>query len=152
MAEAAAPAEPKPARKKGREPARRPAPVAPRPAVRTPADYLDDGWERRIATGALMPEMTIDLHGHTLDMAHRRLSESLARARQRGVRVMLVVTGKPRPAPAAAYGQRIRGAIRAEIGDWLALSGHADAIASIRTAHPRHGGQGALYIILRRPG
>ena len=47
-------------------------------------------------------------------------------------------------------GQLMRGAIRAEIGDWLALSGYADAIASVRIAHPRHGGRGALYVILRR--
>lgn len=125
-----------------------PAPAPP--SARGPVDYLDHGWERRIATGALMPEMTVDLHGHTLDAAHRRLGQSLAQARAQGVRVLLVITGRPRPAAIEAAGQRNRGAIRAEIGDWLALGGHADAIASVRTAHPRHGGHGALYIILRR--
>lgn len=117
---------------------------------RTPAEYLDDRWERRIATGALMPDMTVDLHGHTLEAAHRRLGQSLTQARARGARILLVITGNPRPAAIAPAGQRNRGAIRAEIGDWLALGGHADAIASVRTAHPRHGGRGALYIILRR--
>lgn len=120
---------------------------APRPA---PVAVLDSSWERRIATGALIPEMSIDLHGHTLEMAHKRLNQALDNAVARGVRVLLVVTGNPRPATVAVHGQKARGAIRAEIGDWLALSGHAEAIASVRTAHPRHGGRGALYIILRR--
>ena len=43
-----------------------------------------------------------------------------------------------------------RGAIRAAVGDWLAASRHAADIAAVRSAHPRHGGAGALYIILRR--
>jgi DNA-nicking Smr family endonuclease len=43
-----------------------------------------------------------------------------------------------------------RGAIRAAVGDWLAASRHAGHIAAVRGAHPRHGGAGALYIVLRR--
>ena len=43
-----------------------------------------------------------------------------------------------------------RGAIRAAISDWLAASRHAPYIAAVRRAHRRHGGAGALYIILRR--
>ena len=124
----------------GKAPPSRPMPVA----------VLDDSWERRIATGAIIPEMSVDLHGHSLDAAHKRLNQALGAAVARGVRVLLVVTGNPRPRATVSLGQKARGAIRAEIGDWLALSGHADTIASVRTAHPRHGGLGALYIILRR--
>ena len=40
--------------------------------------------------------------------------------------------------------------IAAAIGDWLAGSRHAGRIAAVRGAHPRHGGAGALYIVLRR--
>jgi len=132
---------------------RNPAPAAgpkPPPVRRMPAAVLDDAWERRIATGAITPDMSVDLHGHTLETAHRRLNQVLAQAVARGARVLLVVTGNPRPASDNPHEPRTRGAIRAEIGDWLALGGHADAIASVRTAHPRHGGRGALYIILRR--
>lgn len=111
---------------------------------------LDSSWERRIATGSLTPEMSIDLHGHSLEAAHKRLNQALDAAAARGARVLLVVTGNPRPMAMTGPGQKARGAIRAEIGDWLALSGHAEAIASVRTAHPRHGGRGALYIIFRR--
>lgn len=120
----------------------------PQPA-RKPAPVLDDRWEKQIKRGALVPEMTIDLHGHSLSAAHVRLDQALAAARAHDVRILLVVTGKPRPAREnGAVGQR--GAIRAEIGHWLDSSPHADAIASVRPAHPRHGGSGALYIILRR--
>jgi len=118
--------------------------------ARAPVPVLDDSWERRIARGTIAPDMAIDLHGHTLDAAHRQLNRSLDRAVASGARVLLVVTGNPRPAAVSASGAKARGAIRAEIGDWLALSGHADAIASVRTAHPRHGGKGALYVILRK--
>jgi len=111
---------------------------------------LDDSWERRIMTGTLNPEISIDLHGHTLESAHRRLNQTLSAAVAAGVRVLLIVTGNPRPRGHDATGSKGRGAIRAEIGDWLALSGHAEDIASVRTAHPRHGGRGALYVILRR--
>jgi len=71
----------------------------------------------------------------------------LRRAVADGVRILLVVTGKPRPDRIAPHG---RGAIRAEIGHWLESSPVADRIASVRSAHPRHGGDGALYVILRR--
>ena len=63
---------------------------------------------------------------------------------------VLVVAGKPRPVNAADRAQR-RGAIRAKLLDWLAAGRHAGHIAAIRKAHPRHGGAGALYIILKRP-
>ncbi|MFD2780143.1 Smr/MutS family protein [Novosphingobium pokkalii] len=44
-----------------------------------------------------------------------------------------------------------RGAIRAKLLDWLAASPYADRIAAVRPAQPRHGGTGAVYIVLRRP-
>lgn len=127
-----------------------PSRVAAAPRPRSPSPVLDSTWERRISTGAIIPELSVDLHGHTLNEAHRRLNEALAQAVARRARVLLVVTGNPRPVAHGPAGEKARGAIRAEIGDWLALSGHADVIASVRTAHPRHGGKGALYVILRR--
>jgi len=66
-----------------------------------------------------------------------------------GDRTILLVTGKP-PRPASER-PHARGAIRAATGDWLAGSRHASAIAAVRAAHPRHGGAGALYIVLKRP-
>lgn len=117
-------------------------------AARTPGETLDAGWDRRLARGQVSPDATIDLHGHTLAAAHGRLDQELARAIGRGDRVLLLVTGRP-PRPESER-PHARGAIRAAVGDWIAAGRHADRIASIRGAHPRHGGSGALYVILRR--
>lgn len=129
------------------------APTPPRPAqaapARSPSAVLDTSWERRIRSGTLVPEMAIDLHGHSLSSAHARLNHALSSALARDLRVLLIVTGKP-PKTAASGRESRRGAIRGEIGHWLETSHFADRIASVRLAHPRHGGEGAIYVILRR--
>lgn len=136
-------------RVKGRVPPMR-ATAAPPPAPRpAPVPVLDNSWEKRIRSGRLVPDHSIDLHGLNLAAAHARLDRAIGDALAQGWRVLLIVTGKPRPTPAPGE-TRKRGAIRAEIGDWLARSPHAHGIASVRQAHPRHGGEGALYVILRR--
>lgn len=110
---------------------------------------LDSSWERKLGRGTALPDFSLDLHGLTLDQAHTRLESGLAQARAMGARLVLVVTGKPRPVDAADRGHK-RGAIRAKIIDWLAAGHHADSIVAIRQAHRRHGGDGALYLVLRR--
>ncbi|MBO9574215.1 MAG: Smr/MutS family protein [Sphingobium sp.] len=139
-----------PMRVRGRvPPARRVDPPAPpRPA---PVPVLDSSWEKKIRSGRLMPDISVDLHGLNLTAAHLRLDRLLGDAVIHGWRVLLIVTGKPRATRPLPGESGKRGAIRAEIGDWLAQSRHASRIASVRAAHPRHGGEGALYIILRRP-
>ena len=89
----------------------------------------------------------LDLHGHNLATAYALLDERLERAIAGGARLLLLITGKPRAGP----GGEKRGAIRAAVGDWLAASRHAADIAAVRNAHPRHGGAGALYIVLQPP-
>ena len=137
-------------RKEPPPPKRQPAPAMPvfTPPAPKPHDQrtLDGGWDRRLSRGIVSPDSSIDLHGHTLDRAYARIDFGLETAIQRSDRVVLLVTGKPR-----AEGMREgRGAIRAVVSDWLAASRHAGAIAAVRPAHPRHGGAGALYIVLRR--
>lgn len=140
-----APPEP-PKRVKGRIPPPRAVPAPPPPA---PGPGLDSHWERRLARTTTAPDFTLDLHGHTLDQAHARLDDGLSQARAMGARLVLVITGKSRPVDAADRGDR-RGAIRAKILDWLAAGSHASAIAAVRPAHRRHGGEGAIYLVLRR--
>lgn len=110
---------------------------------------LDGHRERRLKKGNIVPDFTLDLHGHGLDAAYTRLMRGMAQALAMDARVMLVVTGKPRPVDPADRGTR-RGAIRAKILDWLAASEHGSAISAVRKAHRRHGGDGALYLMLRR--
>jgi DNA-nicking Smr family endonuclease len=120
---------------------------APRPAKSVPGVTLDGSWDRRLSRGLVQPDLIVDLHGHNLNTAYSLLDSRLEHAAATGARVLLLITGKP-PEP----NQRPikRGAIRAAVGDWLAASRHAGDIAAVRGAHPRHGGTGALYIILRR--
>ena len=110
---------------------------------------LDGSWEKKLARAEVHPDFTLDLHGHGLDAAHARLEHGLAQAISLGARVVLVITGKPRPVEAADRGER-RGAIRAKLLDWLAHGSHAHRIASVRGAHRKHGGPGAVYVILKR--
>jgi DNA-nicking Smr family endonuclease len=129
-----------------------PAPrlASPPPALRAaapkaaPGETLDSSWDRRLSRGLVQPDRIVDLHGHSLATAYDLLDRRLEQAATTGDRVLLLVTGKARA------GTERRGAIRAAVGDWLAASRHAGHIAAVRGAHPRHGGAGALYIVLRR--
>lgn len=130
-------------RPRGRVPPPRPvAPVAPPPRAAT----LDGSWDRRLASGKASVDRVIDLHGHDLDGAWRLIDRELEGAVEAGHRVLLLITGKP-PLDAPPHA---RGRIRAAVGDWLHASRHRDRIAAVRPAAPRHGGAGALYVILRR--
>jgi DNA-nicking Smr family endonuclease len=120
---------------------------SPARAAAGPGTTLDGSWDRRLSRGMVAPDLSVDLHGHNLAAAYDLLDSSLDRAIRSGARLLLLITGKPpRGAPPVA-----RGRIRAAAGDWLAASPHAADIAAVRNAHPRHGGTGALYIVLRRP-
>jgi DNA-nicking Smr family endonuclease len=134
--------EPAPAKKRTTAP-----PQPPSAQIRNagPGTTLDGSWDRRLARGLAQPDASLDLHGHNLATAYALLDERLERAIASGARLLLLITGKPR----TAVGEK-RGAIRAAVGDWLAASRHASSIAAVRNAHPRHGGAGALYIVLRR--
>jgi DNA-nicking Smr family endonuclease len=66
--------------------------------------------------------------------------ENSARA---GRRAVLVITGK---GPAGEGG----GILRRNVPTWLAASTLGGRILTIQSAHPRHGGEGAFYVLLRR--
>ena len=147
-----APATPPPPPMTARKVRGRVAPPRVQPATgpKRPSDPgLDSHWERRLGRASTDPDLTLDLHGHTLDQAHRRLDAGLMQAKAMGARLVLVITGKPRPVDAADRATR-RGAIRAKILDWLAAGPHGADIAAVRAAHRRHGGEGALYLVLKR--
>lgn len=135
------------------KPARRAAsllkPAGPRePAtrhVKAPPAFaaiaLDGKRASQFRRGRLEIEGRIDLHGMTLDLAHRALIGFLGQARDRGQRVVLVITGKGPPEG---------GALKRLVPMWLATPPLAGTIAAAAPAQPHHGGSGALYIYLRR--
>jgi DNA-nicking Smr family endonuclease len=130
---------------RGRVPLARP--IAPAPPLRpTIESNLDGTWDRRLASGSVRPDRTLDLHGMNLNHAWAAIDRSIEAALASGDRIILLITGHNRPLSATSQ----RGKIRAAVHDWLAASRHARDIAAVRGAHPRHGGGGSLYIILRK--
>jgi hypothetical protein len=140
-----------PARKvKGRVPPPRPAP--PAPAQPRPLHASGQG-STPVGTAswraARFPRCLDRSPRPQPDLAHGRLLASLAQALAIGARVILLVTGKPRPhGDHDLRGERAaRSAPSCSIG-WRPAP---MPIASVRPAQPRHGGTGAVYIVLRRP-
>jgi DNA-nicking Smr family endonuclease len=122
----------------------KPGPVSVRPD--RPGTTLDGTWDRKLRSGSIQPDRIVDLHGLNLDQAWQAIDIALELAESAGHRVVLLITGHHRPGEPPVQ----RGRIRAAVHDWLAVSRHAGRIAAVRGAHPRHGGGGSLYIILRR--
>jgi DNA-nicking Smr family endonuclease len=143
---AAAPVNPPRAAPRGRVPPARPAVAAPPPRPSLQAATLDGSWDKGLRSGNIIPDRTLDLHGHHLDGAWSAIDHTLERAIAAGDRVVLLITGHERRGEPPI----VRGRIRAAVHDWLASSRHASQIAAVRAAHRRHGGGGSLYIILRR--
>ena len=120
-----------------------PAPV-PRPA---PAGGgIDKRTARRIRRGSLRIEARIDLHGFTREEARRRLTRFIAESQAAGRRLVLVVTGKGRR---AEDGMAV-GVIRREAPFWLSRPPNAARVLDTAPAQPRDGGDGALYVYLRK--
>jgi DNA-nicking Smr family endonuclease len=131
--DAAAPAPKKSAQKK---PAASPPPkpVVPPPS---PLALLDRRTRQRIARGRAEIEARLDLHGHTQDEAHSALLCFLRSAAARDKRTLLVITGKS-------------GVLRRQVPQWLTLPEFRALVIGFEQAGVRHGGEGALYVRVRR--
>ena len=142
---------------------RRPAPGTARPSTAvtvTPAAAIseplrmDHRLHGRMVRGKLRPEARLDLHGMTLVEAHAALSAFILAASRRGLRLVLVITGKGRGGgrPDDSPLPRRTGALRHEVPHWLRSAPLRGHVLNTHTAHRSHGGDGALYVYLRKPG
>ena len=120
-------------------------PAAKRSAPKTPTG-LDGNTRRKLTRGEIAPTAKLDLHGMTEAAAHRALSAFVLAAHRRGDRLALIVTGK-----GGASKDGGRGVLKAMVPRWLEEAPMAKVIAEKRWAHIRHGGEGALYVYLRKP-
>ena len=102
---------------------------------------LDAKQYRRLAAGKLGIDGRIDLHGLTQAEAHRRLTLFLGVAQDDRRRCVLVITGK---------GPGDAGVLKQNVPRWLTSPPNAARVLTFTRAHPRHGGDGALYVLLRR--
>lgn len=108
--------------------------------------------QRRLRQGRLAPEARIDLHGLSLDEAHGALARFILSSQARGLRLVLVITGKGRGDEPETVLPFRRGALRRAVPMWLRTPPLALTVIEVSTAHRRHGGEGAFYVRLRRPG
>jgi DNA-nicking Smr family endonuclease len=132
-------------------------PAPPVPVARTPAPPapprapsmapIDRKLKQRLARGREAIDATIDLHGLTQAEAHAALAHFLRRSRAHGARLVLVITGK------GARGDDFaadRGVLRRQVPLWLRSPELRDYVIGFDEAHVAHGGEGALYVRLRR--
>ncbi len=105
---------------------------------------LDKRSVARLRRGQYEIDGRADLHGMTQQEAHRRLDGFIAGAHAAGDRCVLVITGKGlRPDGST-------GILRQMVPRWLNESPNRSRILAFTHAQPKHGGQGALYVLLRR--
>ena len=147
--------EPKP-RPSARKPAFSTPP--PQPARKPPplADF-DRRAVRQVASGRTGIDARIDLHAMRQRDARGELRAFLFAAQARGARTVLVITGKGGPSTdddnlAAALGKPQRGVLRRSVPQWLEEPELRTVVLSFTTANIRHGGEGALYVQLRKGG
>ena len=100
---------------------------------------------QRLRRGKMKVDGRIDLHGHTQDTAWRALASFLAASQAAGRRCVLVITGRGlRP------GSNSGGVLKGAVPRWLNQPPLRDKVLSFDYAQPKDGGDGALYVLLRR--
>jgi DNA-nicking Smr family endonuclease len=143
-------------------PAAKATPQVPRPSQQAPkpkpahvprAAPLDRQTSRQLDKGKLEVEAHLDLHGMRQRDAHAQLRRFLKTAQARGLRHVLVITGKGTEQEAAKsfYEEDERGVLRNAVPHWLSGPDFAALVVSFSPAPRRLGGEGALYVRLRRP-
>jgi DNA-nicking Smr family endonuclease len=123
------------------------APLARHPAPKAlPAlGALERRQKQRLGRGTEPIDGRIDLHGRTQSEAHAALLGFLRRAQAQGARFVLVITGKGGGIVAGE-----RGILKRQVPHWLHLPEFRIYVAAAGSAHPAHGGEGALYVRIRR--
>jgi DNA-nicking Smr family endonuclease len=135
----AANAEPSPAKM-----VRAPKPVPP-PSP-PPLAPLGRRERSQLSRGRKEIDARLDLHGMTQMRAHRVLSDFLRRAHADGLTFVLIITGKGKTTGAESE----RGVLRRQVPQWLALPEFRNMVVGFEEAHIGHGGEGALYVRIRR--
>ena len=115
---------------------------------------LDGRNAQRLRRGQMTIDARLDLHGMTREVAHAALRRFLAGGAEAGHRCVLVITGKGTPRDTDGHAgfmpDRSLGILRTEVRRWLAEPDARPHVVAWAPAIPRDGGDGALYVLLRR--
>jgi DNA-nicking Smr family endonuclease len=122
-------------------PVRAPTPAKPSPPSLTP---LGRRLRQRVARGKEAIDGRLDLHGLTQAQAHSALLRFLRNASAREARLVLVITGK------GGRGDGERGVLKRQVPQWLGLPEFRAFVIGFEDAHVAHGGEGAVYVRIRR--
>jgi DNA-nicking Smr family endonuclease len=117
------------------------APAHPPPIERFAG--IDRANAERLKRGLHPIEARLDLHGRTQAEAHRELVDFIETSYRGGRRCVLVITGR-------GLGPDGPGVLKSAVPRWLSEAGVRRRILAVAAAQPRHGGAGALYLLLRR--
>jgi DNA-nicking Smr family endonuclease len=104
---------------------------------------IDRANAERLKRGHHRIEARLDLHGMTQSEAHRAVAAFVHASSDSGLRCVLVITGR-------GLGPNGPGVLKSAVPRWLEQAGLRRQILAIAPAQPRHGGAGALYLLLRR--
>jgi DNA-nicking Smr family endonuclease len=105
---------------------------------------IDKRTEKRVRKGEMPIDGTLDLHGLRLENAHNKLRQFILSSYQQRKRCLLVVTGKGKRSEDGI------GVIKASFPVWLSAPDLSDKVLQFYPAQPKHGGEGAFYVFLRR--
>lgn len=119
-----------------------PAPAPPKRQIVSAA--LDRPTLEKLARGKLPIEGRVDLHGMTQSEAHALLLSFLRRAQANGVRYVLVITGK-------GFSSGGDGILKRQVPAWLSTPPFRTLVSSHDVSARHHGGEGAIYVRLRKP-
>jgi DNA-nicking Smr family endonuclease len=117
----------------------------PKPAA-PPLAPLGRRERSKLSRGRMEIDARLDLHGMTQTRAHRALFGFLQRAHHEGLTFVLVITGKGKMGVAESE----RGVLRRQVPQWLSLPEFRSLVVGFEEAHIGHGGEGALYVRIRR--
>ena len=127
----------------------KPTPSVKLPLALTPAAPplapLGRRERSQLSRGRKEIDARLDLHGMTQSRAHRALSGFLQRAQSDGLTFVLVITGKGK-----LGAESERGVLRRQVPQWLGLPEFRSLVVGFEEAHIGHGGEGALYVRIRR--
>jgi len=142
-----------PKKQSGKNPAQATIKSTAIPALAMDNPGIDKRQADRFRRGRLEIDGRLDLHGMKQQEAHHRLHAFVLRNFDRGARCLLVITGKGTRRDSEGAGfmpDRDIGVLKRNVPRWLQEPGLREKVLSISEAQARHGGSGALYVLLRR--